>query len=369
MSPPLLFMSAAFFSWFSDPCAPWWWWWGGWQDADGDGIYACEDCNDEDASVGPGVPEVPDNGVDEDCDDVDASLETSLLINEVHYDPSNADLDGDGNQDGDANGDGTRSASADEFVEFVNVGTSALDLSGVTLWDDENLNDVDSDTYGVPNHLVPDDTIIEPGSAFVVFGGGTLAGSFGTATVQTSTSGNLNLNNAGDILYVQDAGGTTRLTFDIEPLSNNPNESYTRSPDIAGDFEQHDDHTDRLFSPGTRVDGTEFFAPVEGTGSYTFVPDPERPMNVYYHVPDGCTKWSPIVMVFHGNGREAAPYRDAWIDAADEHEFVIVATGTRPSSCSARPYGATMQVAWGAASTSATRPGSRPRATRRSSTT
>ena len=44
------------------------------------------------------------------------SARSQLIINEVHADPA-SDLPGD------ANGDGTRSASVDEFIEFVNIGT------------------------------------------------------------------------------------------------------------------------------------------------------------------------------------------------------------------------------------------------------
>ena len=49
------------------------------------------------------------------------------------------------------------------------------------------------------------------------------------------------------------------LEFDVEPLSNNPDESYTRYPDVTGDFVQHASAVDGvLYSPGTRVDGTSF---------------------------------------------------------------------------------------------------------------
>jgi hypothetical protein len=37
-------------------------------DLDGDGVSAPGDCNDHDADVYPGAPEVCDNGVDDDCD-------------------------------------------------------------------------------------------------------------------------------------------------------------------------------------------------------------------------------------------------------------------------------------------------------------
>jgi len=56
-------------------------------DRDGDGWVAGEDCDDEDASVNPGVMEIPNNGLDDDCDGLE--LEVS-----VH--PMPDDIDGDG---------------------------------------------------------------------------------------------------------------------------------------------------------------------------------------------------------------------------------------------------------------------------------
>jgi hypothetical protein len=41
-------------------------------DADGDGSPVSQDCNDSNAAAAPGKPEVPDNGVDEDCNGSDA---------------------------------------------------------------------------------------------------------------------------------------------------------------------------------------------------------------------------------------------------------------------------------------------------------
>lgn len=37
-------------------------------DADEDGYFEGEDCDDEDPAVHPGAEEVPDNGIDDDCD-------------------------------------------------------------------------------------------------------------------------------------------------------------------------------------------------------------------------------------------------------------------------------------------------------------
>ena len=174
------------------------------------------------------------------------SLFGQLIINEILYDPSNSGLNGD------ANGDGAYVHAEDEFLELYNTTGRNLDISGYTIYDAENL------LIGTPNHTVPANTIIPPGGVFVVFGGGAPTGTFGGAVVQTSTFGDLNMNNAGDTVYIYDANGMGVDTFDIEPLSNNPNESYTRNPDITGAFEQHNDNTSVLFSPGTMIDGTPF---------------------------------------------------------------------------------------------------------------
>jgi hypothetical protein len=171
----------------------------------------------------------------------------NLIINEVLYDPSNNGLDGD------ANGDGVYAQNEDEFIEFYNNSTKAIDVSGYKIFDASALSS------GNPRHVVPSGTIIPAKKSFVVFGGGNLVRDFGGAIVQKSTSGDFNLNNAGDMLTVQDSTGFTVLTFDITPLSDNPNESYTRDPDITGDFVQHAGTANSLkFSPGKKIDNTPF---------------------------------------------------------------------------------------------------------------
>lgn len=179
----------------------------------------------------------------------DDDFNVPLILNEILYDPP-------GGLDGDSNNDGTRDSQDDEFIELYNNSDSDLDVSGFKIYDTEAL---ENDT---PRHIIPDGTIIPPNSAMVIFGGGNPTGSFGGAIVQTASESILNLNNAGDVLTVQDSNGAVVITFDIEPLSNNPNESYTRNPDITGDFVQHNDDIPEangvLFSPGTKIDGSTF---------------------------------------------------------------------------------------------------------------
>ena len=202
-------------------------------DSDGDGINdSDDDCPNE-----AGLPEY--NGCSQPL----------LIINEVLYDPPSG-------IEGDANGDGTREAQEDEFIEFVNLG-GTLDLSGYTVHDNAQ-----------ERHVFPQGTIIPSGGVLVLFGGGNPTGTFGNAIVQTASAGILNMNNAGDFVTVYNSNGEVVLTFDIEPLSNNPNESYTRYPDLnlePGDdgilFYQHAGIGEALgafFSPGTKIDGTNF---------------------------------------------------------------------------------------------------------------
>tara|TARA_B000000477_G_scaffold123082_1_gene128040 strand:- start:1325 stop:2338 length:1014 start_codon:yes stop_codon:yes gene_type:complete len=203
-------------------------------DSDGDGINdSDDDCPNE-----AGIPEY--NGCSQPL----------LIINEVLYDPPPGD------DAGDANGDGTREAQEDEFIEFVNIG-GTLDLSGYSVHDDAQ-----------ERHVFPEGTVIPSGGVLVLFGGGNPTGTFGNATVQTATTGLLNMNNAGDFVTLQNNNGEVVLTFDIEPLSNNPDESYSRYPDLNTEpdsdgnlFFQHaslSESSGTLFSPGTRIDGTNF---------------------------------------------------------------------------------------------------------------
>ena len=202
-------------------------------DSDGDGINdSDDDCPNE-----AGLP------------DYNGCSQPLLIINEVLYDPPSG-------IEGDANGDGTREAQEDEFIEFVNMGGN-LDLSGYTVHDNAQ-----------ERHVFPQGTILPSGGVLVLFGGGNPTGVFGNAIVQTASAGILNMNNAGDFVTLYNTNGEVVLTFDIEPLSNNPNESYTRYPDLnldPGDdgilFYQHAGIGEALgafFSPGTRIDGTNF---------------------------------------------------------------------------------------------------------------
>jgi len=171
-----------------------------------------------------------------------------LIINEVLYDPSNTALEGDGN------GDGTYDQIQDEFIELVNTGTTDLEVSKYKIFDKVIATGLKTRRHRIGNFIIP------PNGAFVVFGGGTAVGSFGGAIVaiDSGTAG-LSLGNTGEIIILEDSSGNVLDSLDTDALSNNPNESYTRNPDISGLYVQHSTATPgKLFSPGTKIDGTPF---------------------------------------------------------------------------------------------------------------
>jgi hypothetical protein len=172
-----------------------------------------------------------------------------LIFNEVMYDPSNAALSGD------ANGDGVYDQNQDEFVEIVNAGAQSVDLSGMSIWDSDT-----AALAGTSRFTFPAGTQLMPGKAAVVFGGGNPSGSFGQAQVFVSSDASgLSLGNFGEILLLKDKQGNKILRFNSDSLSNNPDESYSRFPDLTGDFIQHGTAVPGvLFSPGTKVNGNPF---------------------------------------------------------------------------------------------------------------
>ena len=161
-------------------------------------------------------------------------------------------------------------------IELYNISNTNLDISGYTIYDTKNWG------LRVPNHTVPAGTILPPGGVLVVFGGGNpTPGNFGGAIVQTSTFGDLGMTSSGDLITLDDAAGIGAAFFDISKFPLYPNESYTRNPDGTGTFEQHNDNTPLLFSPGLKVDGTPFNTTylidslsVQGTGGATAITTP-----------------------------------------------------------------------------------------------
>lgn len=163
-----------------------------------------------------------------------------LVLNEILADPAN-DLSGD------ANNDGIRNSNDDEFLEFVNTSSSDLDISGWTISDESSAR-----------HTFFSDpaTVLGPGQAIVIFGGGNPTGVFGGSLVQTTSS--LSLGNSGETITVKDETGNILIEHNYPGASD---QSETRNPDLTGNFNDHtsaDSDDNSAFSPGTRIDGSPF---------------------------------------------------------------------------------------------------------------
>ncbi|MFT5431507.1 MAG: hypothetical protein ACI9OJ_002204 [Myxococcota bacterium] len=176
----------------------------------------------------------------------------ALIINEILLD---------GQVSGDPNGDGDPSESvADEFVEIVNVSDAAVTLDGFSL---------EEQTFvGLPRHVFTAGTIINPGKAIVIFGGGTAPDDAGGTHFEVANAADigisfgLSLDDSGDTLVLRDGDGAVVAVFAWGPgaaLPALPDRSYTRAPDMTGDFVPHDEAASGvLYSPGTLTDGTSF---------------------------------------------------------------------------------------------------------------
>lgn len=67
---------------------------------------------------------------------------------------------------------------------------------------------------------------------------------------------------------------------------------------------------------------------VNGTGFLdltSYAPFRQKPVRVYYHIPDGATTNMPILMTLHGDERDGNSYRQSWIAAANQHRFIVLA--------------------------------------------
>jgi len=185
-----------------------------------------------------------------------STADAFIVINEILADPPSGLA-------GDANGDSISSSSQDEFIELLNTGQDAVDLSG---W---HLNDALS-----PRHIFNAGTILPSHQFIVVFGGGTpnLPG----VLTKTASSGTLSLNNLGDQVLLYD-----HLSVLIDQVSYGPegnsDKSLSRFPEGTGsDFVLHSLVTGangKIFSPGTTVDGQVLWPDVSVDRQAT-VPEP-----------------------------------------------------------------------------------------------
>ena len=58
---------------------------------------------------------------------------------------------------------------------------------------------------------------------------------------------------------------------------------------------------------------------------FTYSGLPQKPINVFYNIPSGNRTNMPIVMLFHGDERNANEYRDIWINASNQYGFMVFA--------------------------------------------
>lgn len=65
----------------------------------------------------------------------------------------------------------------------------------------------------------------------------------------------------------------------------------------------------------------------EGSGAFLVEGGPghqEKLVTVYYHRPESFSPKSPILLVVPGAGRDAWEYRDAWVEASEEHGVLVL---------------------------------------------
>lgn len=160
------------------------------------------------------------------------TISAQLILNEAAFDVAPSTT----THGGDNNGDGGRVPGEDEFLEFVNTGGSALDISGYQIFDTDDLV--------TPRHIVPAATSIPAGEVYIVFGGGDVSviDALSGVTADVASSGLLDIDDAGEVITVKDALGTTDLiVFDggAAQWDGSEDQSIARFPSITGDFIYH----------------------------------------------------------------------------------------------------------------------------------
>ncbi|MEE2828368.1 MAG: lamin tail domain-containing protein [Myxococcota bacterium] len=176
----------------------------------------------------------------------------------------------DGRADGDPNGDGTLDGEEDEFVEIVNAADVTVDLSGVSL--------VEEDWPFIPRHVFPQGTYLRAGEALVLFGGGDPgfleAENTQFAVAQTSDPGvdyGLALDDDEDSLHLLAAADGRPIASVLwglvgsgEVVEAVRDASLVLAPEVYGsDYAVHTAATGSIgaSSPGTHADGSSFSGP------------------------------------------------------------------------------------------------------------
>ena len=170
------------------------------------------------------------NAGDQPTDTDDDRNIPGLHIEEIHADPASS-------EQGDANGDGIRHSREDEFIELINRGDQAIDLSGYLLSDDDVALD---DMFKFPAG-----TTIAPGERIVLFGGGSPSGIPGQVYTDDGCIGNC-LINAGDVIVLIDP--TERDTVLAVAYQSNASDQSLVQQD--GEWVGHSTLYAGIFSPG-----------------------------------------------------------------------------------------------------------------------
>jgi len=179
----------------------------------------------------------------------DGDTPQPLVINEVF-----ASGNGDANRDGAATT--AQDRFNDAFVEIVNRGDRPADLGGYQLF---------TSSLATARHTFPPGTMLPPGGALVVFGGGTpalgITPAFGTAWIQVAnapTHGIYLIEPAATVSLRNPAGQEVAgFRYDHPAAAA---DSITRNPDGTGTPSPHALLGDGsiFHTPGTRTDGRAF---------------------------------------------------------------------------------------------------------------
>jgi hypothetical protein len=152
------------------------------------------------------------------------------------------------------------------FVELLNTGATAVDLSGWKLHDDKSYSGAEA-----TRHIFPSGTVIQPGKTYVVYGGPSAVPSGMTNADYANGRDNMgvltglrfnrgvNVNGSGDAVYLVLPNGTVQDTTSYRDTYQGV--SYNRSPDasISGSWVLHNAlNASRTASPGLRANGSAF---------------------------------------------------------------------------------------------------------------
>jgi hypothetical protein len=137
-----------------------------------------------------------------------------------------------------------------EFVELVNTGPQPADLSGWTLWD--------GNTAAGARHVFSSGTVLQPGKAWVIYGGPT-AFPPGTPNTEAASSGRLGLNNTGtDQVTLRDSANNVVNEHVYSSTEDNISSNRATDADPDAGFVRHLDISATSSSPGRRANGAPF---------------------------------------------------------------------------------------------------------------